>query len=90
MAPLFSLASSFPPIPARLVAKIQSNQFVEMKELLQDNIIVMEDAARPNDLRPKLREVQSILTWVSAFITYTAIVIAAHPHRAKDLWGICV
>ena len=36
------LTSSFPPIPAKLVASIQSLQFVELKELLPDNIAVCE------------------------------------------------
>ena len=84
--PDFSLASSFSPIPGKLVQKIQSLQFVDMKELLQDNILVtQEDTQRPGNHRPRLREVNSILCWVSSFITYAAIVIEAHPHRTKDL-----
>ena len=85
----FSLASSFPPIPIKLVLKIQSLQFVEMRELLSDNIAGYADSTTVanvwNDLCPKQREISSILTWVSAFVTYTAVVAAAHPDRVKDL-----
>ena len=84
----FMLASSFPPIPAKLVAKIKSLQFVELKELLPDNIAALDQnasLARPHDQLPKQREVSSILTWVSAFTTYTAIVSEAHPSRTKEL-----
>ena len=84
----FSLASSFPPVPAKLVAKIKSLQFVELKELLPDNIAALEQnsaVARPHDQLPKLREVTSILTWISAFVTYAAIVAEAYPGRTKDL-----
>ena len=34
----FSLSSSFPPLPAKLVSKIRSLQYIDMKELLPDNI----------------------------------------------------
>ena len=41
-APGLSLSLSAEPIPARLVQKIQSGQFVEMRELLGDNIALMQ------------------------------------------------
>ena len=82
----FSLVSSFPTIPAKLALKIQSLQFVEMRELLPDNLTIAEDAtSRPLDQRPKQREVASILSWVSAFATYIAVVAEAHPGRVKDM-----
>ena len=34
----FILGESLPPIPAKLVAKIQKGEFVDMAELLRDNI----------------------------------------------------
>ena len=34
----FTLASSFPPVPAKLVKRIQALEFVEMRELLPDNM----------------------------------------------------
>ena len=84
----FSLASSFPPIPAKLTAKIKALQFVEMRELLPDNISASEQHASssrsPHDLPPRQREVFSILTWVSAFVTYAAIVSEAHPSRTNN------
>ena len=80
----FSLASSFPPIPAKLVSKIKLLQFVE----LNDNITALEQnssVARPHDQLPKQSEITSILTWVSAFSTYTAIIAEAYPARTKEL-----
>ena len=82
----FSLASSFPTIPAKLALKIQSLQFVEMRELLPNNLTIVKDAtSHPLDQRPKQREVASILSWVSAFATYVAVVAEAHPGRVKDM-----
>ena len=84
----FSLASSFPPIPSKLVSKIKSLQFVELKEPLTDNITALEQnssVARPHDQLPKQREITSILTWVLAFSTYTAIIAEAYPAPTKEL-----
>ena len=39
---LFVLASTIPPIPAKIVQKIQSNQFVDMKDLLPDNVALLD------------------------------------------------
>ena len=36
----FLLGEEFPPIPAKLVAKIQKGDFMDMAELLRDNIEV--------------------------------------------------
>ena len=57
-----------------------------MRELLPDNLTIAEDAAsRPLDQRPKQREVASILSWVSAFATYIAVMAEAHPGQVKDM-----
>ena len=41
--------------------------------------------ARPHNQLPKQRDIFSILTWVSAFTTYSAIVARALPARTKQL-----
>ena len=63
------LASSYPPVPARLVDKIRAGGYVEMKELMPDNIALLQalEALHPaahltNPTRPKMREVSDILT----------------------------
>ena len=40
--PPFRLASSLPPVPAKLVRRIQALEFVEMRELLPDNMALAE------------------------------------------------
>ena len=87
--PAFSLASSFPPVPAKLVSRIQGLEFVEMRELLPDNIALSECLeALPGAARfsnTPQREIASISTWTCAFATYVAIVSQAHPNRARDM-----
>ena len=78
---LTSLAS---PFPGRLVDRIRSGQFVEMRELLSDNMALFQlletagrqatnqqylTASRP--ARP--REITSLTTWVNCFLAYCAI-----------------
>ena len=86
----FSLAPCFPPIPSKTVRKIQALEFVELRELLPDNISLTERLEslphRPWSLRdPVAREISSLPTWMSAFATYIAIVSEAHPYRVRDM-----
>ena len=78
------LSPSFPPIPQKLVTKIQSGAFVAMKELLGDNIALMQRVeemqglqqqsawlSRPNLAR--MRDIHSPLQWVYCLLAYIAI-----------------
>ena len=89
------LSPALPPIPARLVEKIQKGSFVDMKELLGDNITLfqrMEEVHKPGSSShqwvttapsPKLREVSSPLSWMSCFIAYMAV--RCHDDNTRDL-----
>ncbi len=88
--PTFRLASSFPPIPGKLAQRIQALEFVEMRELLPDNVALAERLeALPTWVQPtkhpEQREVGSLLIWVSSFATYVAVVAQAHPDRVTDM-----
>ena len=87
--PLYSVV----PIPGKLVARIQALEYVDMQELLPDNLALAERlAALPQGLAPPKppgeREIagdRALLTWVSTFATYMAIVAEAHPTRVGDM-----
>ena len=89
----FRVASSIAPIPAKLVKKIQALEYVEMRELLPDNIALAERmAALPSGIIQQKqlgqREIggeRALMTWVSSFATYVAIVAGAHPERVADM-----
>ena len=78
-----SLPMSARPIPAKIVRQIQSGQYVEMQDLLDDNMAVrrhFEDLhgamgmqLLPITSRPRVREVSTLPVWVSCFLTYLAI-----------------
>ena len=78
-------------MPAKLVQKVQSLQYLETKEFLPDNITParrMEDRDLPDNSpsssRPRQREVTSILSWVSCFTTYLAVLSETHPELIKS------
>ena len=85
----FRLSSSFQPVPAKLTAKIRSLQFIDMRELLPDNVRLLKNVEELDSklgaapfsaaTRPKLHEVHSLLTWVSCFTLYVAVLAEAHP-----------
>ncbi len=68
-------------LPRKLVDKIQSRQFVDMKELLSDNIALLQqlEATQGQAIqiigptRPRLREVTSLATWSYCFLGYMAV-----------------
>ena len=54
-----------------------------MKELLPDTMENVTQA--PSQQKPKQREIRSILTWLPAFITYTAILADHVPYCTREL-----
>lgn len=78
-----SLSPATEPFSPKLVDRIQSGQFVDMRDLLTDNISLMTQlesvavqpsmAALPGLLRPRLREVASITSWMYCYLAYVAI-----------------
>ena len=82
---LFSEA--FAPVPAKLVKTIQALEFVDMADLLPDNIEMrrreegssLGEAVMAVDRRA--RQVAKLPTWVQCFTTYISIVAKRHPNR---------
>ena len=76
------LSPAAEPIPQRLVHKIRSGNFVEMKELLADNLALISQlesvpGTHPMHLlgatRPRLREVTTLASWCYCFLGYMAV-----------------
>ena len=77
------LSPSMEPIPPKLVQRITDGQFVEMRDLLQDNVTLQQQVdaiAGPFQLppipgltRPRLRGVKSVTSWISCFLAYAAV-----------------
>ena len=90
------LSPSSDPIPHRLVSRIQVGEFIEMRDLLADNISLhnqLEDfhghiwPSTPAHLRPRLREVPSLSSWVYCFCAYIAVLTP--DARTRELLAYC-
>ena len=85
-----AIGEGLPPIPGKLVKKIESGLYIELGELLPDNLSVTnatgDIAAAPKASKPVTRPTLSIIEWVQSFV-YTAILSKSQPHRVADLLG---
>ena len=78
-----SLSIASDPIPAKLVDRIRSGAFVDMRDLLSDNVSLMRHYdtfqgavpihVLPGSARPRIREVTTLPSWICAFLTYLAV-----------------
>ncbi len=87
----FFLGQDFPLVPPKLLKKIQALEFMDMVELLTDNLKLLQEtdgaSPRANLTTSKRRPCQesNIPSWVQCFTTYAAIVTKAHRLKARDL-----
>ena len=79
------------PIQYRLVQRIRSGEFVEIRDLLADNIalhVQLEDLhGHTTSLNPRLREVPSLASWVYCFAAYMAV--CTEDLRTRDMLAYC-
>ena len=78
-----SLSPCLEPFPQKLVDKVRSGTYVDMKELLGDNISLLKQLeslnisatlpALPGTLKPRLREVSSLASWLYCFLAYIGL-----------------
>lgn len=82
------LGGGLPPVPGKLVKKIQEGQFIEMADLLPERLSSHgESEDQGKATKPKHKAVTSILDWIQCFGIYVAIISHREPHRIKDLLG---
>jgi hypothetical protein len=81
------------PLPQKLVHHIRSGQFVEMRDLLADNMLLLDRLeATPSftllpatgfTSRPRLREVLSPISWAVCFLSYVSILTSDPQTRSQ-------
>ena len=88
----FILSEGLPPVPYKLVAKILKGEFIDMAELLRDNLeaqrrasAVAQPGATGASNAKSRREVPDLISWVQCFGTYMAVITSQFPHRIKEL-----
>ena len=88
-----SLSPATSPFPQKLVDRVRSGQFVDMRDLLTDNVSLIQQLntfggnhtfpSLPGMLRPRLRVVTSLPSWIYCFLTYIAI--RANDQGVRDM-----
>ena len=87
----FLISANFPPIPAKLVQKIRRWEFVELNQLLPDNLVSFpnQDSELGDQKltreRKKLPPIEDISSWCLAMLLYTATCHATYPHKTGDM-----
>ena len=92
----FSLGPGRAPIPPKLVSRILSDKFIELTELLPENLDeplsdTTSFAIEGSTIVPVSRSSRErksnmdILLWVECFNSYVSVIVTFQPHRAHDL-----
>ena len=78
--PGLALSPATQPFPQRIVDRVLSGEFIEMRELLSDNITLLSQLesfhaypVAPAHVRPRLWEITSLPSWIYCFLAYVAI-----------------
>ena len=91
--PVLSIGAGLPPVPRKLVNRIQAGEFVDMAELLPDRMgintapLFAEEKDDKQPTKTKWRQVTNILEWVHCYSIYVAVLTAKDPRRIQDLMG---
>ena len=87
----FLYSDGFPPVPAKLVWKFLRLEFVDMAELLRDNIEAERRQGRQREAtgvpmkQQQRREVPDILSWIQCFGIYVSVVASKFPERVPRM-----
>ena len=97
-APPLILSSALPAVPAKVVDKINNGLFVELKELLIDNMALLQrlqEVGHPSSHQllstpTRLRDIQDPLTWVSCFLSFMAVKANHDPTRELVAYALII
>ena len=71
------LSILFPPIPGKLVTKLRAGAFIDMKDMLPDNMTLLRQldnfSADKSTSKAKLRKIKTFTTWLYYFTAYMAV-----------------
>ena len=83
----FVLSDGLPPVPAKLVAKIQKGDYMDMAELLRDNMEYerRQTTSESKSGRASRREVPDLLSWITCFGIYASVICDKSSEKAKQL-----
>ena len=85
---LVSIGAGLPPVPRKLVTRIQAGDYIDMAELLPERLGADSEGGREDkkSKRPK-RLISTISEWVQCYSVFMAVVAKKAPERMQDLLG---
>ena len=89
----FVLGEALPVVPAKLVKRILRGEYIDMAELLRDNMeaerrrAAVESETGQGQVGQRIgrREIPDIMSWVQCFSAYAAVLVSKYPEKAKEL-----
>ena len=89
----FVVGPGYSPIPEKLVTKIRTGQFIDLADLLAENLKGRETEPQTyldgrllvTSSKNRIQEITDIVTWIEAFTVYLWILCSAHPSRWQDM-----
>ena len=88
----FVLGEGIPPVPAKVVAQIWKGEYIDMADLLRDNLeadrrraTAQRGAQQQGQAKATRLEVPDLLSWAQCFSEYVGVAAEKHPHRVKQL-----
>ena len=83
------IGAGLPPVPSKLVKRIQDGRYIDMAELLPTNLSSSQstDDEQSNKTKNQYQEVTNIVRWLQCFGIYLAVISRSAPHRTVDLLG---
>ena len=77
-----SLSEGLPPVPVKLVGKICKGEFVDMAEMLRDNIEAERHRGSASESSKvsahRRQEIPDILSWIQYFGAYVCVIANQH------------
>ena len=90
----WSIGAGFPPVPLKLIERIQAGDFIDMAELLPErlgfnafNCPMSDDKDGKHSSKSRKRQVTTITEWVQCFSIYAAVIAEKYPIKIRDLLG---
>ena len=87
----YIISEALPKVPGKLVRRILSGEYVDMAELLKDNVEAERRRLLSGESRAgqrlECREVPDFERWLQCFSAYAAVVCSKYPHKARELWA---
>ena len=92
MPPPFILGEALPVVPAKLVKCILRREYIDMAELLKDNIEAERRRLASTEegggsSRGARRGIPNLWSWLHCYSLFAAIICSKYPEKSREMWA---